>query len=164
MKRSIKKLFLLLLLVGSLVEAMALGPATDRYSIDIVCLKKVPIIEVKLNGKTAYFILDSGSDISLLNNKELTKYAFSLKNRATKDIKGISGERKAVYEVLGLHLQAADQLLETTFYATDLSPLVGALLNSTQILISGIIGMDLMRAYGFEIDYRNKKLYLGPAS
>jgi len=164
MNRSIKKLILLLLLAGSLVEGMAFEPTTDRYSIDIICLKKVPIIEVQLNGKTAYFILDSGSDISLVNNKELTKYAFSLKKRATKDLKGISGERKAIYEILDLHFQAAGQLLETTFYAADLSPLVGSLLKSTQIRVSGIIGMDLMKAYGFEIDYRNKKLYLGPVS
>lgn len=134
-------------------------PATDRYSIDIVCLKKVPIVKVTLNGKTAYFVLDSGSDVSLLHKSDAFDYAFSPKKRATKSIIGVSGGNQPLYEAPDIVLKMAGHNLQTQFYATDLSTVVEALTISTGIAVSGIIGIDLMRKYGFEIDYMGEKLF-----
>jgi len=160
MRTSIKLLGILILLVSSPFEGIAVEPVYDRYSVDIICLKKVPIIKVQLNGETAYFILDSGSDVSLLNTEEASHFDFSLSNRAPKGIKGFSGERQAVHKVSEANVQLNDYKLQVEFYATDLTHLVKSLLARTEIKVTGIIGMDLMRAYGFEIDYGNKILHL----
>ena len=135
-------------------------PSADRYFIDIVCLKKVPIIKATLNGKTAYFVLDSGSDVSIIHKLDASDFAFTPKKRAIKSIIGVSGGNQSLHEVPDAVLQMAGHRLQTQFYATDLSTVVKALSISTGITVSGIIGVDLMRKYGFEIDYVGEKLFL----
>lgn len=159
MKIKYKVLPIILILITSQLTANH-DPATDRYSIDIECLKKVPIVKATLNGKTAYFIVDSGSDVSLLHKSDASDYAFTPKKRATKSIIGVSGGNQSLYEAPDIDLKMAGHRLQTQFYATDLSTVVKALFISTGIAVSGIIGIDLMRKYGFEIDYVNEKLFL----
>lgn len=129
-------------------------------NIEIVSLEKVPIIEVNLNGKTAYFVLDSGSDLSLLHLEEAENFQFTRQRRASKSIVGASGGKQSLFETSKVELQIGQQPLQTLFYATDLSTVVESLSISTGFTISGIIGMDLMRRYGFEIDYGNQTLTL----
>jgi hypothetical protein len=133
---------------------------TVENNIEIVSLEKVPIIEVHLNGKTAYFVLDSGSDVSLLHLGEVENYQFYRQKRASKSIVGASGGKQPLFEASQIELQIGHQPLKTMYYTTDLSSIVESLSNSTGFTISGIIGMDLMRKYGFEIDYGNQELSL----
>lgn len=143
-----------------IAQAHSTDPLDNRSSIEIKSLEKVPIVEVTLNGKTAYFVLDSGSDVSLLDSAEANDYGFFFQKRATRSIVGASGGNQSLYQATGVNLQIDRQPLQTAFYATDLSPVIESLSNSTGIAISGIIGMDLMRKYGFEIDYLAQKLTL----
>ncbi len=159
MKIHYRVLPVILMLITSQLTA-AHEPTADRYSIDIVCLKKVPIVKATLNGKTAYFVLDSGSDVSLLHKLAASDYKFSVKKRIEKSIIGVTGGNQSLHEVPDAVLQMIGHNLQTQFYATDLSTVVEVLFISTGIDISGIIGIDLMRKYGFEIDYASEKLFL----
>jgi len=120
----------------------------------------VPIVKATLNGKTAYFVLDSGSDVSLLHKLAASDYKFSVMKRTEKSIIGVTGGNQSLHEVPDAVLQMTGHNLQTQFYATDLSTVVEVLFISTGIDISGIIGIDLMRKYGFEIDYASEKLFL----
>ena len=147
-----------MLLFTSLAQFSFNDPKVDRLTIEIVCLEKVPIIKVHLNGKTSYFVLDSGSDISIFNSKDAKRYSFIVKNTASRDVKGFSGDRQGIYGVSEVKLTLGDQVLKTSFFASNLDHLVQHLEKSTSIKVSGIIGLDLMKKYNFEIDYQNKSL------
>ena len=140
--------------VGLKMSAASL--TSEPYIIPIVCLDKVPIIEVQLNGLPAYFILDSGSDISVLNLADADRYLFTTKQIATRDLKGFSGGRQGIFSVKSAELVLSSYQINSSFYTTDLDHLVQTLEKSTSITVNGIIGLDIMKEYGFEIDYANK--------
>ena len=147
----------LIILILTFIAFTAQAHVSDN-STKIVSLEKVPIISVDLNGKTAYFVLDSGSDVSLLHLAETESFEFTHQKRAVKSIIGASGGSQPLFEASAVALRIGHQLLQTSFYATDLTTVVESLAASTGIRITGIIGMDLMHRYGFEIDYGNKQL------
>ena len=142
------------------VTTFSTNANNSGYTIEILSLEKVPIVAISLNGQTAYFVLDSGSDVSLLHSLEAGKFQFTHEKRASKSIVGASGGKQPSYEATQIDLQIDRQPLETQFYATDLSSVVASLVLSTGYQISGIVGLDLMRKYGFEIDYGNQQLVL----
>ncbi len=152
------KTLLTILTLTALVFAAEAHVAENN--IQIVSLEKVPIIEISLNGKTAYFVLDSGSDVSLLHVLEAENFQFTRNKKASKSIIGASGGKQPLFEASQIKLKIGQHSMQTVFYATDLSTIVESLSISTGFTISGIIGMDLMRKYGFEIDYGNQKLTL----
>jgi len=154
---------LVTVLVGTIItfiaEAHTADPLENAYT-EIVSLEKVPIIEVSLNGKSAYFVLDSGSDVSLLHLPDALNFEFSHQKRASKSIVGASGGNQPLYQASDFELLLGQRPLQTMFFATDLATIIESLAASTGITITGIIGMDLMRKYGFEIDYLNQRLVL----
>ena len=150
---------LITLLIPTVITFATGDPPKDN-STEIISLEKVPIIVANLNGKSAYFVLDSGSDVSLLHLEDAEKFQYTHQKRAAKSIVGASGGKQALFEASQVALQIGQQSLQTVYYATDLSSVIESLSNSTGVTISGIIGMDLMRKYGFEIDYINRQLVL----
>ena len=124
--------------------------------LDIVSLEKIPIVKCQINGIEAFFVLDSGSDVSLLHSLYADQYDFSFKKKAHKSIVGLSGGSQSLHIVPEVKLIANTTQFETDYYTTDLSTIVESLEKSTGFTISGIIGMDIMRKYGFTIDYASK--------
>jgi hypothetical protein len=152
--------FLLILTwLVSPIKTMA-NNLSETRTVEIISMEKVPIVSCTINGKTAFFILDSGSDVSSLQHSEAEYFQFDCKKRAHKSITGASGGKQPLYEVSQVDLHIGQQSLQTQFYATDLSAIAKSLFLSVGFEISGIIGMDLMKKYGFEIDYRSSKLTL----
>lgn len=155
MKTHIKYLILLLPLY-LVINAFVL-PATAEYDyIPIVHFDKQPIIEGWLNGKKAYFMLDSGSQLSLLNSREAASFEFEVSMRGPQGkhangIGGTGGRFKYAHAYkLGLGMQDS---LDIDFLAYDLSHVLDEKNGITPV---GIIGGDMMKAYGFQIDFKNK--------
>ena len=123
---------------------------------------KVPVVRVDLNGRAAYFVIDSGSDISLINMSDAGYFNFNTRNTASMDLKGFSGMRSAIYRTSEIEILVKGHSLDSYFYAADLSPLIDTLQKYTTLRISGIIGLDLMREHQFEIDYSNDTLKFIP--
>ena len=126
--------------------------------IEIFNLHKKPIIEATLNGKKAFFLLDTGSDLTLLNKEEIDKYGFKIfmrenESHAAVGIGGMTNEITSAYKV---HLELGSTRIITNYLAFDMSELVNAIDKSSGVEISGIIGSDAMKRYGIIIDYKNK--------
>lgn len=155
MKTSLKICFCFLplfLLMNAFVD-----PGMVEYDyIPIVHFDKQPIIEAKLNGQKAYFMLDSGSKLSLLNSSEASSFDFEVRyrgfqNKSLSGIGGMGGKLKYADDYqLGLGIQ---DTIDVTFYAYRLDHILDEKNGITPI---GIIGGDVMKAYGFQIDFKNK--------
>ena len=159
----LKKSIILILIVSSNITlSVGKNPPPQSITVEIVNIEKVPIVKCELNGKEVYLVLDSGSEITLVHGPDAEKYGFTYKNGASKSIVGASGGHQSLFEAQAVELTIGQQLLKTQFYATDLSVIVKFLAISTGLKISGIVGMDLMCRYGFEIDYLSQQLVLHP--
>ncbi len=151
----------LLLLCIPLYLAMGafVVPTLSEYDyLPIVHFDKQPIIEGTLNGKKAYFMLDSGSKLSLLNSREAAVFGFTVNSSGPQSIHvaGIGGEggelKQAFLYELGLGMQKD---IKASFYACDMNHIFG---DKEIFRPVGIIGGDLMKAYCFQIDFKNKQV------
>ncbi len=126
----------------------------------IVDLTYKPIIEVTLNGKSAYFLVDTGSDITILHARDSKKYGFdTVKNNShNHSVVGLSGRITTLYSTRNVKLKVGSSRVMNRYLALDISSLVQMIHKRSSIRISGIIGSDLMKRYGFVIDYANKQI------
>lgn len=126
--------------------------------IKIFNLYRKPIVEVMLNGQKAYFLLDTGSDITMLNKDEKNKYGFKLYIRENENhaAVGIGGKTAGLTSIYQVHLKLGSTRIVTNYLAYDLSAIVRAIDQSTGVKISGIIGSDAMKRYGIIIDYKKR--------
>lgn len=131
--------------------------AYEYEYIKIINLHKKPIIEATLNGKKAYFLLDTGSDITMLSKHDDKKYGFKLlvrdENHAALGIGGKTAGMTSAYQV---RLELGTTRINTRYLAHDLSAIAQAIEKDTGLSISGIIGSDAMKRYGIIIDYKNR--------
>lgn len=134
--------------------------AYEYEYIKIFNLHRKPIVEATLNGQKAYFLLDTGSDITMLNKDEKNKYGFKLhirenENHAAVGIGGKTTELTSIYQV---HLKLGSTRIVTRYLAYDMSAIVQAIDRNSGVKISGIIGSDTMKRYGIIIDYKNREV------
>ena len=132
--------------------------AQQHKIVEIVNLKNKPIVKGILNGKMAYFLLDTGSDLTILNTRSARKYGFKIIQGRSKAmmIEGLGGSYRDFKRATGLKLFMDESLIYTHFFAFDLTNIIGSLNTNTGMKIVGIIGSDVMKKYGFKIDYESK--------
>lgn len=130
--------------------------------IHIINLDSKPIVVGKINGKRACFLIDTGSDFTLLNEGNASVYGFQVNNRQKRygQLVDFSGSRQAAKNIYDLELvMGKGHEFQTNFVASDLNSLVTGIQRNTGIRIAGIIGSDLMKKYGFRIDYGARKIF-----
>lgn len=149
---------LLILFIMILSPAATVDPSDNYEYIDIVYLRKKPIVKGVLNGKKAYFLLDTGSDITLLNHKVSRHYDFKAiyRHRPGQPIQGIGTDGTQMRYAFNVNLQLGSQRIKAKYRSHDISNIVQSIYSHSSIRIAGIIGSDVMRNYGFKIDYKNK--------
>lgn len=128
--------------------------------LEIVDLTLKPVIEVSLNGKKAYFMIDTGSDITILNARDTKKYGFGIVKNAFENhtLVGMGGSISTIYSTYDVELKVGSSRVMNRYLAHDLSRVVRMMEEKIPFRISGIIGSDLMKRYGFVIDYANKQV------
>jgi len=128
--------------------------------VDIVYLEDKPIIAASLNGKVAYFLVDTGSDISIIDENVAEEYGFRtiVNNDLNYQIEGLQGNKKALKWAKGCELIMGKGEIKARFFTLDIQHLSNSLRKKTHIKIQGIIGSDIMKKYNFRIDYKNLKI------
>lgn len=141
----------LLLTIFSL-QAQEIVKIEDRFD-------KKPIVKMKLNGKTIWVLLDTGSSVNLLDLSSMRKYKFKTFGQASgaRNVIGLGSDEMRLQEVGNIDLVYKGISLKGQFLAYDISDLIMSFQAESGIAISGIIGSELMRKYGFVIDMRNNK-------
>ena len=131
----------------------------DTYQyVPVINWQYKPVIKVTLNGKSANFLLDTGSDITLLNSHAARWFQFRPLSVSTgrRQAVGFSGRRQATYRVKNVSLFINSTPIKALYRAFDLSSLVNFTNDRIDVRITGIIGSDVMKRYGFIINYQNQ--------
>ncbi|HLT71143.1 MAG TPA: retropepsin-like aspartic protease [Cyclobacteriaceae bacterium] len=149
------------IMVAYLAASSAFSDHEYEY-IRIINLQQKPIIEGTLNGKRAYFLLDTGSDFTLLNEGMSQRYGFSalegqLGESAHKAL-GVGGKIVSFRSVHNAAIVLGSTQLSTNCRTYDMSRLVDVIRKKSGVEIVGIIGSDAMKRHGVIIDYGNREV------
>lgn len=121
--------------------------------INLYEIKGLHFFDVKINGKKAKILVDTGASKSLLDINKAKEYNFECILVSKDKYFGLGGQGDLYiiynYEVEPFHI---------TFLGTDLSTVSGYF--DGKIPIVGILGMDFLEYYEAKIDIKKNKIYL----
>ena len=131
----------------------------EQNHIKIINLNTKPIVSGYINGKKAYFLIDTGSDLTIFANEAANLYKFEIGSKGRSKLLGINSQSGVLKSAYKIDLKMGEDYFSTGFGACDMTSLVNSIHQKTGFKISGIIGSDLMKKYRFRIDYAEKKIY-----
>lgn len=130
----------------------------DDNKIEFVTINKVPVVKGKLNNIPAYFIIDSGASLSVLDENQKDKYKFytTSDNQSAVGYGGVASFKR----VTNVDLFIGGKEFETNYKAQNLSSLVDVIREDSGYEIVGIIGSDIMKSNKFIINYSDNSISL----
>ncbi len=129
--------------------------------VEVAYFKGKPIVQAKLNGHIAYFLVDTGAAISILNSKAAEEMEFGVSVSSHRpDLYGLTGGSATAMQAYKTDVFVSGWKLTHQWAATDMNDLVRLTKHRTRVKISGIIGSDLMQRFGFVIDYGTRKVWM----
>lgn len=148
-----------LLLVAYLSASALLSDHEYEY-IRIINLQQKPIVQGTLNGRRAYFLLDTGSDFTVLNEGMSERYGFFALDNLPDETKavGVGGTVVSFRPAHNVAIVLGSTQLFTTCRTYDMSRVVEAIRKKCGIEIVGIIGSDAMKRHGVIIDYQSREM------
>lgn len=141
---------------------LVLTAAVSEGELELIYVKGKPVVEGTLNGKKAYFLLDTGSSKTILDREMLRNYGFKLCQGVNTQMVAIGGKSSSLKPVNGhsANIILGDYGLFTSIWCCNLGQVLRSLNDKAPGRIVGIIGADIMRTYGFQIDYANNKVWI----
>lgn len=136
---------------------------SDYTEIPFQLLDQKPVVEVMLNGHPATFLLDTGSDLTIIDAAAARKFEFKLHklpdNRG--QISGIGGSTQRIKIATQVDMKLGGLKIYTNYVGTELSHINSYFQLSGKAPLIGIIGADVMQLYGFVIDYEENRILMG---
>lgn len=115
------------------------------------------IIEGRVNGKAAYFLLDSGASVGLLDDNQRRDYDLVKGRRYNGTIIGAGGEISARHCDTFVEFEGK---MIPQFLLADISGVVNSIKRETGIEILGIISLPQMGMIGLNIDINSSEVWL----
>jgi hypothetical protein len=136
-----------------LISLALVGKSFAQDTTSLLIIRNIPIILGAINNKPAYFLIDTGASITMLNESVSSTYKFKVVNNlyfAGYEIVGMGG-RTFIKEVRTARLRLGIHELNFINKASDLEGISEQFADS-DIIIAGIIGTDVLYALGSKID------------
>lgn len=112
---------------------------------------KRPIIECRIGGKPAAFLLDTGASVGIIDREFINEYALTEGRRYNSTIVGVAGAmRKVRYCDSFIDLDNGKQLAQ--FLLADISHVRESIEAETGIAIVGIISWPQMKMVGITLN------------
>lgn len=108
------------------------------------------IVEGLVNGKAAYFLIDTGASVGLMDYDQRKDYDLLVGNRYRGSLVGAGGELRNV-RVCNTFVNVGDKQIPQ-FLLADISHVVKSIRKETGIEILGIISLPQMKICGIQID------------
>ena len=139
----------IVLMAVILIQSLGL---TTKESIDCCKYKDKLLINAKINTKRGFLLVDTGSDLSLIDKNTAKKYRFKIGSKY-KAMRGIAGGERWSYNVEFLSIRSKGVTIDADFKAVNLSGVL------REIGVVGIIGADWLNKNGVVIDYKKSKIW-----
>lgn len=115
------------------------------------------IIEGKVNGKAAYFLLDSGASVGLMDDNQRRDYDLVKGRRYNGTIIGAGGEISARHCDTFVEFEGK---MIPQFLLADIRGVVDSIKRETGIEILGIISLPQMGMIGLNMDINSSEVWL----
>jgi predicted aspartyl protease len=116
------------------------------------------IIEAKVNDKKAYFLIDTGASIGLIDNNKRKKFDLSVGREYNGTLVGAGGEMRNVRHC-NTFVEFEDKVIPQ-FLLTDISGVVESIERETGIDILGIISLPQMKMANLSIDCNDNEIII----
>ena len=111
-----------------------------------------PVITVNIEGKDFNFVIDTGSEMSIIDKTLVESSIFSSEIEKTNiSLAGIDNG-KDVQEKIKLSFTADDMTFETTFLICDCSYIFDGFRKNCNIEMAGLLGSGFLDKYKFVLD------------
>lgn len=116
------------------------------------------IVEVKINGKSAYMLIDTGASAGMIDVNQADDFDVVVGNKYCGSIVGAGGEMQ---DVRHTHTMAEFEGKKIPqFLLADISNIVRSIKRETGIKILGIISLKQMQVIGLNIDTSRFEVWL----
>ena len=110
-----------------------------------------PIVSFHNNNRVFNFLLDTGSNVSLINGSVLTDMAYE--NDTTEiELYGLDGISRTGKSVIAF-LSYKNVEYKTHFLVTDLNPTFMQIKKEHGVQLHGLLGSDFFKAYKYVLDF-----------
>ena len=116
-----------------------------------------PITKGKVGDKEAYFLLDTGSNLAILDSSQAKEYQLQRDNQFPGNIIGLTGNSTPTYYCTSM-ATIGDKILDR-FILSDLSSIRNSIKRETGINILGIISYPQMKELGITINPSKNEIY-----
>ena len=118
---------------------------------------RIPVVEGKINGKKAFFIIDTGASCSILNASASEYFGFTLMH-SSDQIASFTGMVK-INLVKNCTVELGLLTVRNVRFRTQImNELTGFIKQHERIEIAGILGGDFFSRYNIGIDFRRNKI------
>lgn len=121
---------------------------------------KIPMIQAKLNSKPAWFIVDTGASITLLNATERAYFDVAVYNsrKETTELSGFTN-RIDVSSTSVCRIEIGKlQMHHKVYISKDMDGLFAMIEKHEQIRVAGILGSDILAKYLMNVNYGTRTL------
>lgn len=116
------------------------------------------LIPLKVNGKSVYFLVDTGASVALVDITKTKELGFKLGNKLSSTIVGAGGQAEDVYYVKDLEVDLNGHKIYQ-FVATNIDSIKESIKKNTDYDIFGILCLKQMQDLGMIIDTSSGNIY-----
>lgn len=114
------------------------------------------IVEGVVNGKPAYFLLDTGASVGLIDDRQAKKYKLGRGRRFNGTLVGAGGEIRNSY-MCDTFVHIGDRIV-SQFVLTSLTGVRDSIREETGYDILGIIGLPQMKMVNISLDLNDNMI------
>ncbi len=133
------------------------GPKSSMSFREGLNLTGFPIVTFTNNNRVFNFLLDTGSNVSLIDESVLKQIKYE---EAPSEIElyGLDGIERTSRCVVS-YLSYEEYSYKTQFYVTDLSPTFRSIKQEHGVTLHGILGSDFFKAYRYVLNFEKLIAY-----
>lgn len=150
-----RKLLFGLMILVSLTTCQKEVSNEFTYSHQILERDFLPIVEGTLNGKKAFFLLDTGASVSILDLKSAANYNVRIGITEDMGIGGYGGVTSDVSSLSNVDLRLGSERMKDKFSGKDIQYLIQAIRKNTGHTVVGIIGNNNITESKLILDFEN---------
>lgn len=147
-------IFIVVVLFTWVILLSCTGKHSDISFKHFYTLSELPIITLQNNGKKLNFIIDTGANQSVINERDLHNYVY--KEVYDKQyLLGIDGIKRKVTTLVDMELTRDKQVFKERFQVHDLSASLDAIGNAYGVEVNGIIGTAFLKNHKCILDFKD---------